>query len=172
MNTIDKEYEQSLAQLLQATIKYDTGDARRIHHLIKVHDFARAIAIAEGLEGEERFILEAAAILHDIGIHASEAKYGKCNGKHQEELGPIEGVKVMDAVGAFQPKQIDRICWLIAHHHSYLNVVETDHRILIEADFLVNSFEDNLSLDVIRSFRDKLFRSPSAIKMLNDMWKL
>ena len=36
-----------LAQLMRAMIKYDGGDAPRIQHFVKVHDFARMIAIAE-----------------------------------------------------------------------------------------------------------------------------
>ena len=39
--------ELTLAQLMMAMIKYDGGDAPRIQHFVKVHDFARMIAIAE-----------------------------------------------------------------------------------------------------------------------------
>ena len=103
-----------LAQLMRAMIKYDGGDAPRIQHFVKVHDFARMIAIAEGMNEEDLFVLEAAAILHDVGIHVSEARYGNCNGKHQEELGPNEARKVLSEVDGFTAKQIERICWLIA----------------------------------------------------------
>ena len=165
-----------LAQLMRAMIKYDGGDAPRIQHFVKVHDFARMIAIAEGMTGEDLFVLEAAAILHDVGIHVSEARYGNCNGKHQEELGPGEARKVLSEVDGFTAKQIERICWLIAHHHTYQDVTQDvtslDHRILLEADFLVNSFEDHLALEGIITFRDHVFRSESAISMLNDMWGL
>ncbi len=161
-----------LAALLQAMVKYDRGDARRIQHLVKVHDFAQMIAIAEGMDEDERFVLEAAAILHDVGIHAAEAKYGNCNGKHQEELGPNEARKVLAEVEGFTTEQTERICWLIAHHHTYTDVTAMDHRILLEADFLVNSFEDALSREGIVAFRDHVFRSASAIRMLNNMWNL
>ena len=57
-----------LANLMRAMIKYDGGDAPRIQHFVKVHDFARMIAIAEGMTGEELFVLEAAAILHDVAF--------------------------------------------------------------------------------------------------------
>ncbi len=116
-----------LANLMRAMIKYDGGDTPRIQHFVKVHDFARMIAIAEGMTGEELFVLEAAAILHDVGIH---------------------------------------------HHHTYQDVTSLDHRILLEADFLVNSFEDHLALEGIITFRNHVFRSESAIRMLNDMWGL
>ena len=130
-----------LANLMRAMIKYDGGDAPRIQHFVKVHDFARMIAIAEGMSQEDLFVLEAAAILHDVGIHVSEARYGNCDGKHQEELGPDEARKVLSEVDGFTAAQTERICWLIAHHHTYQDVTSLDHRILLEADFLVNSFE-------------------------------
>ncbi len=161
-----------LSQLMREMIKYDSGDVRRIQHLVKVHDFARIIGIAEGMNEEELFILEAAAILHDVGIHAAEAKYGNCNGKYQEELGPDEARKVLSGVEGFCDGQIERICWLIAHHHTYTGVTSKDHRILLEADFLVNSFEDNISTDGIIAFRNNVFRSQSAITILNDMWNI
>lgn len=169
---MDKEQETKLSLLMRAMIKYDGGDVPRIQHFVKVHDFARMIGVAEDVGSEQLFILEAAAILHDVGIHAAEAKYGNSHGKHQEELGPAEAKKVLAEVGGFTEQQTERICWLIAHHHTYTNVTSQDHRILLEADFLVNSFEDNLSEEAIASFRENVFRSPSAIYMLNMMWNL
>ena len=169
---MDKEQETKLSLLMRAMIKYDGGDVPRIQHFVKVHDFARMIGVAEDVGSEQLFILEAAAILHDVGIHAAEAKYGNSHGKHQEELGPAEAKKVLAEVGGFTEQQTERICWLIAHHHTYTNVTSQDHRILLEADFLVNSFEDNLSKEAIASFRENVFRSPAAIDMLNMMWNL
>ncbi len=161
-----------LARLMRAMIDYDSGDVPRIQHFVKVHDFAATIGVSENLDEETQFILEAAAILHDIGIHPAEAKYGNCNGKAQEELGPGEARKLLSKVGGFTDAQTERICWLIGHHHTYRNVNAADHRILLEADFLVNSFEDNMSLKGIIAFRDKVFRSACAIDMLNKMWKI
>ena len=159
-----------LAELMRAMVSYDHGDVPRIQHFVKVHDFAATIGVAEHLDEETQFILEAAAILHDIGIHPAEAKYGNSNGKAQEELGPGEARKVLQEVGGFTDAQIDRICWLIGHHHTYSNVTSADHRILLEADFLVNSFEDHLAFNGIKTFRDNVFRSAYAIELLNKMW--
>ena len=113
----------TLARLMRAMIKYDCGDVPRIQHLVKVHNFARTIGIEEGLGADELFVLEAAAILHDIGIHAAEARFGNCCGKHQEELGPDEARKILKEVSGFNESQRERICWLIAHHHTYTDVI-------------------------------------------------
>lgn len=155
---------------MQAMVRYDRGDVPRVQHFVKVHGFARTIALMESMADEERFVLEAAAILHDVGIHAAEARYGNCGGKHQEELGPDEARKVLAEVGGFTDGETERICWLIAHHHTYTGVTSADHRILLEADFLVNSFEDGLPLKAIATFRDRVFRTPSALALLADMW--
>ena len=164
--------QEAIARLTREMIHYDGSDAKRIQHFIKVHNFARTIGLSEGMDEKQLYVLEAAAILHDVGIHAAEAKYGNCHGKHQEELGPEEARKVLAEVEGFTSEQKERIYWLIAHHHTYTNVTALDHRILLEADFLVNSYEDHLSQEGIVTFRNRVFRSASAISMLNDMWNL
>lgn len=69
-----------LQQLLEAMIAYMGGDARRIQHFIKVHALAQLIGRQEQLNERTQFILEAAALTHDIGIKNGEAKFGagKC----------------------------------------------------------------------------------------------
>ena len=41
----------------------------------------------------------------------------------------------------FDAAVIDRVCYLIAHHHTYTNMDGLDYQILVEADFLVNIYE-------------------------------
>ena len=135
--------DQKLAQLMAAVIKYDHGDVKRIQHLIKVHDLCLTIGLMENMPAEELWTLEAAAMLHDIGIHAGEAKHGgKCTGKHQEEEGPAVAQEILDSVGGFTNQQTERIKYLIAHHHTYSDIQGLDYQILVEADFLVNLYED------------------------------
>ena len=55
-----------LQQLLEAMIAYMGGDARRIQHFIKVHTLAQLIGRQEQLNERTQFILEAAALTHDI----------------------------------------------------------------------------------------------------------
>lgn len=76
--------DKQVAEVMRAMVAYDHGDARRIQHFIKVHDLAATIGVSEGLNAPIFFTLEVAAILHDIGIHAAEQKYGNCNGKAQK----------------------------------------------------------------------------------------
>lgn len=164
--------ERQHALLMQAMTEYDAGDVPRIQHFVKVHNFAATIAALESVDPKTTFILETAAILHDIGIHISEQKYGNCNGKHQEEEGPAEAMKLMQKVGGYTQEQTDRVCFLIAHHHTYTDVDGLDYQILLEADFLVNALEDKMEKDAIIAFREKVFKTKTGIGILNRMYGL
>lgn len=159
------------AKLIAAMVAYDRGDPMRIQHFMKVHDFAATIGTLTGLDNETQFILETAAIVHDIGIHISEQKYGSSNGKYQEREGPAEACKLLTSMGGYTEAQITRVCYLVGHHHTYANIDGMDYQILVEADFLVNIFEDHLSEHAIMSTRRKIFKTEAGLQLLNDMYK-
>ena len=159
-----------LARLMDAMIGYDQGDAKRIQHFVKVHDFATAIGKLEGLDEETQFILESASILHDIGIHISEQKYGSSSGKYQELEGPAEAEKLMREVGGYTEGQMDRIKYLIGHHHTYHEINGMDYQILVEADFLVNLYEDGESKETAEAVRSRIFRTKAGIRFLSQMF--
>lgn len=154
-----------LRALMDAMCDYDAGDARRIHHFVKVHAFARQLGLAAGLDENTQFILEAAAITHDIGIHLAEKLHGRCTGKLQEELGPGEAEPMLAALG-FPPPAVRRVSFLIAHHHTTENVAGADWQLLLEADFLVNMVEDGLSADAVRAAEQRLFRTEEGKRLL------
>ena len=127
-------------QLHLAMIELYKGDAKRIQHFCKVHSYAKLIAETENVDKNCQFIIEAAALTHDIGIHICEEKYGSCNGKLQEKEGPAIAEKLLGELG-FDRNISERVQYLIAHHHTYGNINEMDYQILVEADFLVNIME-------------------------------
>ena len=156
--------------LALAMIDYNNGDPKRIQHTTKVHAYASMIGRIEGLDEETLFILESAALVHDIGIRASEQKYGHQNGKLQEQEGPAVAREMLTRLGGYSERQIERICWLVGHHHTYHVCEDLDYQILIEADFLVNLYEDNESPHAIRAVRKNIFRTGSGTKMLETMF--
>lgn len=161
-----------IQKLALAMIGYDNGDPKRIQHTTKVHAYAALIGAEEGLDEATLFVLESAALVHDIGIRASEKKFGHQNGKLQEQEGPAVARELLSQLGSYTELQIDRICWLVAHHHTYHASEEMDYQILIEADFLVNLYEDNEPMEAIRAVRKNIFRTASGIKMLDTMFGL
>ena len=50
-------------------IRLYSGDPKRIQHFCKVHSYAKLIAEMEHVDADTLFILEAASLTHDIGIH-------------------------------------------------------------------------------------------------------
>ena len=64
-------------KLHMAMIGLYHGDAKRIQHFCKVHSYAKLIAEMENVDAKTLFILETAALTHDIGIHLCEEKYRK-----------------------------------------------------------------------------------------------
>ena len=159
-------------ELALAMINYDNGDPKRIQHTTKVHAYASLIGIGERLDEYTQFILESAALVHDIGIRASEKKFGYQNGKLQEQEGPAVARDLLNRIGGYTEEQIERICWLVSHHHTYLASEEMDYQILIEADFLVNLYEDKESIDAIHAVRKNIFRTQSGLKMFDDMFNI
>lgn len=158
-----------LNQLYTAMITYYRGDPRRIQHFTKVHSYAKLIGELEGMEEKSLFILEAAALTHDIGIHVCEEKYGSCSGKLQEKEGPALAEEMMKQIG-FSDEVIERVAYLIAHHHTYTDIRDLDYQILVEADFLVNLFEDNADQESIRTACEKIFRTSSGKKICGEMF--
>lgn len=159
-------------QLILKMTEFNKGDAKRIQHFIKVYEYAHIIGELEGLDEKVQKILDIASILHDIGIHPSEEKYGRCDGKLQEQEGPFYARKMLSDFPEVTKEEIDRVCYLIGHHHTYTNVDGDDYRILLEADFLVNAYEDELSMESICAFKENVFRTKTGIELLDSMYGL
>ncbi|MDR3121295.1 MAG: HD domain-containing protein [Clostridiales bacterium] len=150
-------------------IEYEKGCPHRVGHFLKVYGYAKTIGELEGLEADERFVLETAALVHDIGIKPSLEKYGASDGSYQELEGPAAARATLEALG-FDAPVVDRVCWLVGHHHSYADIDGRDHQILIEADFLVNIHEGEMGGTAIRSVRDKIFKTKAGRRFLETIY--
>ena len=160
MNRIDRLYMEM--------IRFYQGDPRHIQHFVKVHSFSRLIGQAEGLDEEQMYILEAAALVHDIGIKIGMEKYGRSDGKVQELEGPAAAREMMTRLG-FRENVISRVEYL-GHHHTYKDIDGLDYQVLVEADFLVNYFEDDLDKKHIRKSAEKIFKTETGKKIVKEMF--
>lgn len=136
--------------------EFDKGSPERIQHFTKVHSFAAQIGRREQLDEETQFTLEVTTLLHDIGIGPSERKYGHCTGKMQEEEGPPFARAILEKF-PISKEVVERVCYLIAHHHTYDMEDGLDYQILLEADFLVNLYENSINEEGVRSAYQKIF---------------
>ena len=165
----DSYSKQQLDDLFMDMIAYYDDDPKRIHHFTKVHSYARLIGIGEELDDASLYILEAAAYTHDIGIRVAEEKYGRCDGKLQEQEGPIIAQKMLSQLG-FENYIVERICFLIGHHHTYDNIDGLDYQILVEADFLVNLYEDDAGNRAIDKAYKRIFKTETGKKIFRLMF--
>lgn len=54
--------------------------------------------------------------------------------------------------------------------YTYDSITGIDYQILVEADFLVNIYEDNLPADAIRKVREKIFKTSAGRALLDTMF--
>ena len=160
-----------LNKLHLAMIELYKGDAKRIQHFCKVHSYAKLIAETENVDSRTLFIIETAALTHDIGIHTCEKKYGNCGGKLQEKEGPAIAKELLAKLG-FEDDISERVQYLIAHHNTYNNIDAIDYQILVEADFLVNIMEDSLTKEAALQAYNRIFKTECGKKICREMFGL
>jgi HD superfamily phosphodiesterase len=159
----------NVGRVIEAMTGYYAGDVKRISHFLKVYGYAKVIGELEGLEEKEQELLEVAALVHDIGIKLSEEKYHSSAGSYQELEGPPEAKKLLENLGL--PKNlIDRISYLVGHHHTYQGIDGADYQILVEADFLVNIQEEEIGEQAIARIGEKIFRTQSGLLLLKRLY--
>ena len=163
MNRIDRLYMEM--------IRYYQGDPKHIQHFVKVHSFSRLIGQGEGLDEDTMYILEAAALVHDIGIKVGMEKYGRSDGKTQEAEGPAAAREMLTHLG-FKEQVIRRVEYLVGHHHTCKDIDGLDYQILVEADFLVNILEDGLAKEVVLQAYHNIFKTESGKKICQEMFAL
>ena len=76
----------------------------------------------------------------------------------------------MEKLGGYTPEQTERVCFLIAHHHTYENVQGIDWQILLEADFLVNIFESGMTHEAAEKVYENIFRTKTGKQLLKDLF--
>lgn len=158
-----------LNELYKKMVCFYREDPGRVQHFVKVHSFARLIGQEEHLEEKTLYTLEAAALVHDIGIKAALEKYGREDGPLQEQEGPPLARDMMKGLG-FAPDVIERVAFLVGHHHSYTDIDGMDHQILVEADFLVNYFESGMEREAVEKSVKKIFRTETGKLFAREMF--
>jgi len=112
-----------------------------ITHTRQVLDYAEEIMAGEGVDDlREREVIILAATLHDIGIPAALRKHESAAGPYQEAEGEAITREILTRLG-YDTTGIERVCYLVGHHHTREALDGRDFQILWEADFLVNARE-------------------------------
>ncbi len=159
-----------VSDIMNKMILYSHGNTHDINHFLKVYGYAKTIGECEGLPPDEQETLEIAAILHDIACPLCREKYGNTDGKKQEEEGMPLVRNFLD--GLVEKEMIERIAYLVGHHHTLTDIEGMDYQILIEADYLVNADENNYPEDNIRNMLEKVFKTDTGKMLLKAIYRI
>ena len=151
----------TIPQLTEKMIAFSAGNTADIHHFLCVWAYAKTIGEAEGLDEKTQFLLEATAILHDISCRLCREKYGNTDGKHQEAESP-RLVRDFLADSGFDAELIDRISYLIAHHHTVTGIDGMD--------FLVNAAEKGLGKEAVAHFLENVAKTDCGRRLLQSIF--
>lgn len=161
----------TIAELMRKMLDFSQGNLHDIDHLIRVWTYAKTIGELEGLDPERQFILEVAAITHDIACPLCREKYGNTNGKRQETEGePIVRAFLTDC--DLRREEIDRVAYLVGHHHTLAEVDGLDYQILIEADYIANASECGYPRDNLENALQTIFQTKSGAALLRSIFRL
>ena len=156
---------------IKEKIVLNSHNPKDIHHLLKVHSFATMISNIEVEDQHVKDLIEIEALVHDIACPLCRIKYGNTNGHYQE----IESKDLLLEFFKDIPindQDLNQIIYVVSHHHTYTNVKTIDHQILLEADFLVNSYEMNLDIKEIIDFRNNVFKTNTGIQLVNSIYNI
>ena len=159
----------TVSEAMKKMILESNGNFHDINHFLKVHAYAKVIGACENLPERTLQTLELAAIVHDIACPLCREKYGNTNGKYQE----AEGIPLTRAFFAgtdVTGEQLERIVWLVSHHHTLRPIEGLDHQILIEADYLVNAEESSLPEKNIRHMGEAVFKTKTGKELLDSLY--
>ena len=159
----------TIAQIMEKMISFSEGNIHDIDHLIRVWAYAKTIGELEGLDANTQYILEVSAITHDIACPLCREKYGNTNGKYQEEEGAPMVKKFLSDCG-MNDEQIERVAFLVGHHHTLTDIDGMDHQILIEADYIANASENGYSDENIRSFLRRVCVTPKGAGLIRSIF--
>ena len=158
-----------ITQLMEKMIAFSNGNIHDIDHFVRVWNYARTIGALEGLDADTQYVLEVAAIVHDIACPLCREKYGNTGGKRQEEEGAPMAADFLKDSG-MRPEQIERVAYLVGHHHTFTDIDGVDYQILIEADYIANATENGYSKDNVRNFAEKVFRTGVGLRLLKSIF--
>ena len=155
----------NIPQIMEKMIAFSNGNIHDIDHLIRVWTYAKTIGELEGLDPPTQEILEIAAITHDIACPLCREKYGNTNGKHQETEGARMVREFLAGTGLMEG-QIDRVAFLVGHHHTLTGIDGMDWQILAEADYIANATENGYSRENAENFMAKIMKTQSGKRLL------
>lgn len=152
--------------LLLSALRHEEGHIRRTQHILKVYSLARLLGEQEQLSEEDRQILQAGAILHDIAIKYCKEHYNgdACLNNQKKEAPHLveDFLKKANYLPSYVPKILD----LVVKHHDYDDPKSTLLQLLMEADLIINCYETYPDADKMEYIKN-IFHTSTGTELLN-----
>ena len=121
-----------------------------IEHTLRVLTYAEEIAAGEHIAARLSERISVVAVLHDIGAVEAQRLHGSMDAPFQEQEGPAVARRILEKL-QYPSADIERVCYMIAHHHTPSKIDAIDFQILWEADLI-----DNLTYTEAMKDKEKL----------------
>ena len=66
--------------------------------------------------------------------------------------------------------RIERVAFLVGHHHTFTGIDSADWQILVEADYIANATENGYSEQNIRNTMQKIMKTESGKRLLQSVF--
>ena len=155
----------TISMIMEKMITVSCGNIHDIEHFVKVWSYAKTIGELEGLDSETQFLLETEALTHDIACPVCRKKYGNANGKLQEKESPALIIAFFSDTDLTE-SQVERVSYVVGHHHTYNGVDGLDWQILLEADYIVNASENAYSKENVQEFLETHAKTAAGKRLI------
>lgn len=137
-----------------------------IDHAFQVLENAEIIMKGEGIKGREKYLISIIALIHDIGMINAMKKYGNTSGPYQEKEGPTAAKEILKGE-ELSEDEVERICYVIGHHHTINKVHGIDFQIQWEADMLeaLKKIDYTEKTDTLKKVIEDNFKTKSGIEL-------
>lgn len=123
-----------ISAMISLMIQHNGGQPEKIYHMMKIYSFARIIAIEEGVGDEARELIEAAAVLCELGENSAESA--------------VLADMLLLNLGC-ERNVIESVCRLILGADGNDELRDIRQQIIEEARFLVSAYEQKLDKETI-----------------------
>lgn len=157
------------SKITEKMIGFYEGSTHDIEHFLKVTAYAKLIGTLENLDEKTFTTLKIAAIVHDISCPLCREKYGSAYGNRQEEESETL-LRTFFEEFNLDTDMLERVIYLVCHHHTTTGVDGIDYQILLEADFLVNASESKIDRTTIQNFYDRVVKTDSGKRLFESIY--
>ena len=87
----------------------------------------------------------------------------------------MEGVPLVKAFlsdTGLNEAQIERVAFLVGHHHTFTGIDGADWQILVEADYIANATENGYSEQNLSNFMERIMKTESGRRILQSVFSI